>query len=285
MRNSQLAHEWANGATRGKGSSMFVDGDTIYSYGAHFPMGRRVTNEQGAKAFLYTSRTYSVTTSKHLGYVRNALHGLGLPVFVVYDPSATPRSSEALNEYTQRIEEAMQAAVKARKYANLHLARAQSHAEEANAMSRFYGWAWTIDRPELTPEYAAQVAENARLQKIRDAKREEARKAREAERLEEWRRGETDAGWNLSGVTALRLKGDTVETSRGAEVPVTHAKRLWPLVKKCRETHSEYRHGEHSFRLGNFVLNEVDAEGNVRIGCHRIEFAEMARIAPALGLS
>lgn len=70
MQNSQLARLFASGKTRGTGSNMFIDGDTIYSYGYHFPIARRMNGY-----YLFNSRGYSYSTYRHKQYVLSALHG------------------------------------------------------------------------------------------------------------------------------------------------------------------------------------------------------------------
>jgi hypothetical protein len=72
--NSELAEKFAKGATSGKANHTFIDGDTIYSYGHHFPMATRTKD-----GFLVNSSKYSVSTSKHQSYVRGAIAGTGKP--------------------------------------------------------------------------------------------------------------------------------------------------------------------------------------------------------------
>jgi len=36
MNNDELANRFKEGATKGKGSNMFIENKTIYSYGHHF---------------------------------------------------------------------------------------------------------------------------------------------------------------------------------------------------------------------------------------------------------
>ena len=81
MRHDEVAKRFANGATKGKGCNVFIDGDTIYSYGYHFPIARRVREGGGegyegrVVAYLFNSDSYSSSTSKHQSYVRGALTG------------------------------------------------------------------------------------------------------------------------------------------------------------------------------------------------------------------
>lgn len=74
MNNSMVAHLWAHEQEESaSGSNFFFEGTSIYSYGHHFEVGRIVKNKQGKKAYLINEDYYSVTTSKHQCYVRNAI--------------------------------------------------------------------------------------------------------------------------------------------------------------------------------------------------------------------
>jgi hypothetical protein len=73
MTRLQIAEAFANGATKGKANSMFIDGDVIFSYGYHFPIAVRLNSNTA----VFTSRNYSRTTSMHKGFVRRALETAG----------------------------------------------------------------------------------------------------------------------------------------------------------------------------------------------------------------
>lgn len=68
MDNKELAKQFANGARKGRGSNLFIDGDTIYSYGYHFPVARR--NNDGT--FWFNPEKRSQSTSRHQSLVRYA---------------------------------------------------------------------------------------------------------------------------------------------------------------------------------------------------------------------
>ena len=66
--NSEVAHRFATGiGERCTGSHMFFEGNVIYSYGYHFPMAIKWNGY-----VLYNDESYSVSTSKHQGYVHGA---------------------------------------------------------------------------------------------------------------------------------------------------------------------------------------------------------------------
>lgn len=74
MNNSMVAHLWANEKKEsGKGSNLFFEGRSIYSYGYHFEVGRIVRNKCGEKAYLLNDKYYSSSTCQHQRYVRSAI--------------------------------------------------------------------------------------------------------------------------------------------------------------------------------------------------------------------
>ena len=67
---------------RESGGRFYFVGDTIYSYGSHFPIARHVAHK-GKAAVLFTTRSYSVTTAGHKCMVESACRHL--TVFHVAD--------------------------------------------------------------------------------------------------------------------------------------------------------------------------------------------------------
>src|SRR5690349_10787280 len=65
-------HKTQNSARTGGRGNLYFENDTIYSYGSHFPIARHVSNGK-ENAVLFTTRTYSVTTSGHCSAVRSAI--------------------------------------------------------------------------------------------------------------------------------------------------------------------------------------------------------------------
>ena len=76
--HSDLATQFAQGKIKGKGNSMFIDEDTIYSYGYHFPVAVRY-NKYGID-YLFNSLGYSPSTGCHKSYVFRAITGVVLEI-------------------------------------------------------------------------------------------------------------------------------------------------------------------------------------------------------------
>ena len=74
MNNSMVAHLWANEKQESaNGSNFFFEGESIYSYGYHFEVGRIVRNKRGERVYLINDEFYSSSTSTHQGLVRSAI--------------------------------------------------------------------------------------------------------------------------------------------------------------------------------------------------------------------
>lgn len=62
MNTDQVCTRFYEGKrTNGKANSVYFDGNTLYSYGTHFPMAVRV----GKNLYAWNENRYSNTTSKH----------------------------------------------------------------------------------------------------------------------------------------------------------------------------------------------------------------------------
>lgn len=77
----EIPHLWAHGLEEGREirnarRNLFAIGDTLYSYGLHFPIARRVVRG-GEVVYLYTTRRYSVTTRGHCYAAERAMSGNG----------------------------------------------------------------------------------------------------------------------------------------------------------------------------------------------------------------
>src|SRR5688572_19378457 len=100
--NSTVAHLCANKSQieATNGSNFFFDGDTIYSYGRHFPIAKHIIND-GKRAVLFTQETNSKTTAKHISIVKHACNHLN----VIYCASPTATHSANFDFWVKSAEE------------------------------------------------------------------------------------------------------------------------------------------------------------------------------------
>lgn len=67
--NNDVAQLFADGATEGHSTNMTIRGDTIYSYGAHFPIAKRIP-----EGYVFNSDSYSISTNQHKSKVWSHIH-------------------------------------------------------------------------------------------------------------------------------------------------------------------------------------------------------------------
>lgn len=79
MKNYDVALRFVQGWVALKGNNTFIEGNVIYSYGHHFPMAVRLTDNSnlfdGGYKFILNEKKYSVSTSKHQSYLFGAING------------------------------------------------------------------------------------------------------------------------------------------------------------------------------------------------------------------
>lgn len=81
----------------------------------------------------------------------------------------------------------------------------------------------------------------------------------------------------------LRMKGNEIETSQGAFVPVTHARKLYRFLCAIRQSGEGWTANGHTFAIGHFQVSRIEPNGDFQAGCHFVEFAEVERFATRHG--
>lgn len=323
--NSECLHLWASrNQSHAKGYSVSFQGNTCYSWGHHFPMASFVDRKSKrgkvlGTCVLYTTRTYSASTAKHLSLTRRAIPGTYKVFHVPFLPSSiagTIDHKANLQSYRQRIKETFDKALRCRDASNLEW---QYEAgirliNEAREYSEFFKLRVKFRTPVSESEYQARHDKlSARADELRLARELERRahrrrilvenihtahprtierleqhathEKRERERLENevriWRAGGTSYG--ISGLAPmLRVRGNDVETSWGARFPVKHAKLGLALVRRVRAAGESWQTNGHTLHLGPYKIESIDASGNVRAGCHNVSWSEIEGIQDAL---
>jgi hypothetical protein len=274
-------HLWANQAqSHARANSVRFDGRDAYSYRA---LIGRILEPGGTRVYLVSTRQHSVTTSGHQSTLRRSIPS-GHLVVHLNDISGT--NEELVARQVELIQETLLKAGRARLNKAWHLENAQRQIE---TLRRFCELA-QLPVPELgdvDEENLAAAAEAARAARAElDRKAREAEAARLAvyraesqERLGQWLRGEAVSAPRLPE-DYLRLAGETVETTRHAEVPAAVVYRAAPLVLRLIERAvSTGKRQDVDVSLGYYRLTAVDPNGDVWVGCHRFEASEIKRFA------
>jgi hypothetical protein len=106
-----------------------------------------------------------------------------------------------------------------------------------------------------------------------------ARYGRKPISADEWRNGSGDIYQYGFADTLLRRKGDTLQTSRGADCPFAHAVIAFRKAQECRANGTTWQRNGQQIRVGHFNVDSIDAQGNMRAGCHSLKWEEMERLA------
>ena len=285
-----VAHLWAHqtqDSARNSNRSFYFDGKVIYSYGTHFPIACH-----WGSVILFTTREYSVTTRKHKSDVRHAIPN-SKTVFNVPNVLADSPTSHLENciAYVETIENLLGKCGRARSswtreylYRNVGSAAAEYNAyvlhfaiADAPAVPAIPGLA------TLTPKFANVRDKEARARhEEQERTREAARIKDQTEKLDRWRQGEIIYS-NFRGCpVGLRIRGDVVETTLGAEVPVEHARRALAWVRNVVARGVEFVPNGKTLHIGVYSVDRIETDGTLHAGCHVILYAEIERIAPQL---
>jgi hypothetical protein len=295
--NSELSHVWANQTqSHGKGSNMFFENQTIYSYGYHFKIAQFMTNKDGQQCVFINDRSYSNSTSKHQSLVWRAIPS-HLPLFKVisfYDHIATDAHRDNLKYYIGEAERLQGLAIRANKLKMFYLNQLKGQVEVFLKYCLFFGLhnleqfnpitgqGLTLDERYETLTAWLKVYENSEeLKKWQTKQEENQRKAIEKakedakEKIELFRQFKISSIYANLGHYLLRYnkETDTIETSGGVKMP----KHIF-LSAYQRLLKNELQQGQH---VGDFRYNGID-DGIVSVGCHKIYMTEIQSIVAVL---
>lgn len=289
---SEVAHFWANQtqehAKSNGGGSLYFSGNTIYSYGSHFPIAKHATNDKGETAVLFTNRTYSNTTAKHLYEVRRAIsHKEVIPC---ERPDFTHRDN--IKAFADDIANELRGLEKARK-PEKYIQPAERILSDMEKYINFFGLnetdydsaqeARNILYQATTGEYKQYLIDKAeRIQKEKEAN-ERKELAQSKRNIAKWRKFEGDGRLysNVTGLDYLRYnaKDKRVETTQAVQIPEEIAKRAFNWI--INTIKSGGCAGNCEYSILDYKVSEVNAE-QIKIGCHTITMKEVNKLATAL---
>lgn len=279
--NSELPHIWyhANQSDgRNHSKTFYFDGDTIYSYGSHFPIARKLDN-----CVLITTEWYSRTTQRHVSTVYSAIPG-GVDVFEVPVVSADSTRCHECNveSYRERVEELVRKANRARKHKHMHLTAIKTLSDQAAKYClQFKVKSTLLDVADLNIEEIEQVAAEY-LEKQKHDRREKQKQLRvkEKQKIKEWLAGKGDTLHAIDKVY-LRVVDEYVQTSHGAVFPVVDAVKAYNLITSIMDSDMP-SYLPIATKLGIYDIDKIYRNGTVIAGCHTVEFDQIKTIAAQL---
>lgn len=304
-----VPHLWAHKTheeAENRRGNLYFDGETIYSYGRHFPIAKH-GKHKGKPYVFCTTASASNTTAQHIHAVRMAIPP-SIKRFDVPNPLGTVK--EAWTWWKGLVAQTLAAfhAAKGKpSKAKLYREYMQQR-DDAKAFTAFFGIKASFPLPkEHTANLkivrdqgiATSLRKEAKRERqrseneaafaaraIANREREEANRITDAELIEAWRNGRelpSQIGarryrWPMM----LRIVDGHVETSRGVEFPVAHAKRAMRIVEKLLTKGKSWHANGKTIYLGHYQLERIDEEGTVHAGCHHVPKDEVLKLIETL---
>jgi hypothetical protein len=297
--NSELSHIWANQTqSHGKGSNMFFEHETIYSYGYHFKIAQYVKNKDNVKCIFLNQRSYSNSTNKQQSLVFRAIPQ-NIPFFKVVSffndiEASSTAHKENLTHYINEAERLQGLTIRANKLKMGYLSQLKSQIDIFEKYALFFGFTdlaifnpisgqgLTIkERYELLNSFIWGYENSEELKKWQE-KQEESKKKAEAKlmerakiTIEQFRNFQISSIYQNIGHYLLRYNKETdnIETSGGVKM----SKDLF-LSAYQRLINNELLRGQH---VDRYTFNGVDGE-IVSVGCHKIPMTEIKNIVAVL---
>jgi hypothetical protein len=260
--NKEIVHVF-NTQTQeyGEASNLFFRANKMYSYGYHWLLGEFIDND----TIVLNNKSYSNSTSKHLNLLWSATS----------DKKQYFTLDIELKEAYTRIKHKLDKLPRARTNKGYYLRTIFSVWETFNEFHEYkrkkekllksnYNVYCTKEYKELK-KLIKQLETNkdAIIEQIKEQQQKEYLKRKEKEQKEIKEFFNYDKNYVNSYKSYLRLSNDKtkVETSKGIEINITDAKRLYFSIK-------------HNFniignKIGYYTIKSID-KNNLIVGCHTI---------------
>lgn len=286
--SSQVFHLWANqsqqsarqaGAQTRDGSTIysraFFEGNSAYSYGHHYEVGR-IMEYNGVKLAIVNNTGDSNTTSKHINEAYDALENL-MPrlkasTFNVFD-ALLENQDQLINRLMNQLNR------RSFYYEAKFLGQYDlKDLKEFNDLCQLLGHKQLqlhVD-DELEQVVNAYIKSCVARTKFLDASKQERLIVKNAKDLEAWKQG-GPAFQFLRNIRPMivRVKDQVVQTSSGAEVPLSDALKLLSKLET-----GKLKKGE---KIGSFEF--TSCKNNVlTIGCHTFDLKNVKETLNTKGI-
>ena len=251
--NYDVAHRFATGlGDHCTGSHMFFEGDTIYSYGYHFPMAIKWNGK-----LLFNDDRYSVTTAKHQGYVWSACSHYDIIhcATLGYTPGGRMFIEENLKIWKSEVDELtkkMALAVKPQ----IWMAKILNVVDKVERFCNEFDVAMSEDFYKFkVDEEIERVKELAKEERKKELAKEKEREERMAKEFMEFK---THWYWSKYQIVRYNAEKNRFETSKHVEIPYEVGRRFYEALKN-----GEVKPGD------KVLYYRVNGVGDtIRIGCH-----------------
>jgi hypothetical protein len=272
----ECAHMFAQRTqNEGKAGNIFFENNVIYSYGYHFPVAQ-FYDKDNETIVLFTSKNYSNSTAKHKHVINSALsHYTIIEAFKIKDVKDSDHS-ENIACFMEELKELSKKILSAKKNSEYFLSQYYNAIINANRYCYFFHLGTRFSN-ELNMEIVKNKIET---QKEKATKKVIQERLTELNNLELWKQNKFNGHFYSLDNQYLRLKdSETVETTTGATFPFSHCKYVYNKIKECIANKECWKRNGQQIRIGNFNIDSIDENGNVKAGCHYVTFEEIERFA------
>ena len=280
--HSEVSHYWANKIqSQGKACNMFFEGDIIYSYGYHFPIAKHIKNN----LILFTSKGYSVSTSKHLGITRSAIPSeievLTVPEVDIRNNTLTSHIDN-IEYFINEIKTNFGKSERARKYKEMYLRNGLANINNMkrylelfkvksklpSGLKKAVNLFINMDNTEIMEVIKAEQD----IQKKAELQRKKEQEKKFLELLPKWKNNEV---YNLPYYKKqyLRLTNNEIETSLHVKISIETFKKYYSMLKSGKSLLNE--------KIDYYRVTKQDSN-LLTIGCHAIPISEINYIANLL---
>jgi hypothetical protein len=274
--NNELSHVWANQKqATAKGSSMFFNNGGIYSYGHHFMIAKHL-NES---TILFTLRTYSNSTAKHIIKVRQAANHK--TKIYCFNPDGTHQDN--INFWLQQIKKEGENLIKAKK-PEIYLNAIAHHKNTMQIYLDYFKLKLSkIELQSISFSDKASFIESTEKAKQAFLLENKQNLIKGKKALQKWVNNfHKNEPQNLSSIetkcleiyrktngfnTYLRINGENVESSQYMKMPISVFKRYFAIL--------------NDIKVGADIMGYKVIENNkttLILGCHSILKSELAYI-------
>jgi hypothetical protein len=262
-----VAHLFANqlqSEARTQTNNFYFFNDKIYSYGSHFVIAKHYNG-----ILLFTERSYSNTTAKHISHVRNASSHKE-KIFCAYpDGSHDQNFNYWINEAEKNIDK-----LKRAKKVIIYLYQLDLIRQKAERYAKVFGISIPMELEKVlnvadkdqASEYESKKAEYLEAEKKR---KEKELKKDHAKELKKWRNFETTSLYLRNGFDYLRynINKKRFETSQRVEIPLEIGLKLYEKIKNNIPFE----------KVLDYSVQEIN-KTFIQVGCHKITLKEINTI-------
>ena len=236
---------------------------SIFSYGSHFCIAKFIDN----KTLLFTERSYSNTTSKHISVVSYATSHIDK----IYCSNPNASHIDNFNYWLSNAEQLADKLSRANK-PEIYISQLNQIENKANIYANYFN----IDVPE-TLQSVLKVTTKAEILAYMENKKElisaeKLRKEKELKKehttnLKKWRNFEIVRLYQRDGFDYLRKDTEFFQTSQGVKIPIEIGLKLYKNLSNIKQ-------GD---KFLDYTIGEITKQF-ICIGCHKITFKEINNI-------